>query len=177
MKPSGNYYRDLEAVQRMASFKTLPAQESNSRGGKHRKKVQQGIKDDGREAIDDKLHTPPTNPLPLGGSQENEEFEFWTLPPIPKLKCDRDTAIQAFVSLNKTFDDKNLSGGFSNSDEAMAARDIVEEAFGDLCATHGKLAAATDGSWIDIACTNLPIWMTTKRTRKRKKRSPMPECS
>ena len=79
-----------------------------------------------------------------------------------QLQCDRDVAIQAFVSLNKTFDIKNLGGGFSNSDEARAARNVVDKAFKCLCATHGKLVAETHGSWIDIAAYK-PAYMDDHR--------------
>ena len=50
----------------------------------------------------------------------------------------------------------------------MAARDTVEEAFGDLCATHGKLAAVTGGSWIDIAVYR-PTYMDNYKAHKKKK--------
>ena len=101
------------------------------------KEVQRGFGDDGRAATGNGLHTPPTDPLLLGRSMESGEVGLWTPPSIPRLQHDRDAAIQAFVTLNKTFDIKNLGGGFSNSGEARAARNTVDKVFVKLCATHG----------------------------------------
>ena len=78
--------------------------------------------------------------------KKSREFELWTPPFIPRLQHNRDAAIQAFVTLNKTFDTKNLGGGFNNSGEARAVRNAVDKAFENLCMAHGELAAATDGS-------------------------------
>ena len=43
----GSYSRDLEAMQRMASSDTLPAQESNAEGDNYHEEVRDGIGHDG----------------------------------------------------------------------------------------------------------------------------------
>ena len=84
-----------------------------------------------------------------------------------KLQHERNMAIQVFVSWNENYNTKNLRLGFENSDEAQDARDIVDKAFANLCVTHGKFAAATEGSWIDITAYK-PEYMDDMKAYKKK---------
>ena len=72
------------------------------------------------------------------------------------------------MTLNKIFDIQNLGGRFDNSDEARAVKKLVEKAFEKLCATHGEFAAATGGSWIDIA-EYKPVHMDDMTAQEKKK--------
>ena len=132
------------------------------------KEVQRGFRDDGRAATGDGLHTPSVNPLLLEEDKESVEMGLWVPPSIPWLRRERDMAIQAFITLNETFNLQNLGGKFNNFDEAWAARKAVDKAFEKLCAIHGEFVAATEGSWIDITVYK-PAHMDDVTAYKKKK--------
>ena len=79
-----------------------------------------------------------------------------------------NTALKVFITTNKAFDNKNLSTGFNNSGEATAARNLVGDAFDNLCASHGELAAVAGGSWAGIAGYK-PGYMNDYEALKKKK--------
>ena len=80
----------------------------------------------------------------------------------------KNAALKIFLTLSKSFDEKNLKMGFANSVEARAARDKVDEAFGNLCIANGELAAAIGGSWADIA-EYKPAYMGDYEALRKKK--------
>ena len=67
------------------------------------------------------------------------------------LRRKKDADLKTFMTINKSFDDKIIGKKLINSNEAIAARNAVDEAFNNLCASHGEFAAATEGSWAEIA--------------------------
>ena len=118
----------------MASFNTLPAQESSAGGGNHREEVQYGIGHDGREENG------------AGGVEQRDRSVttgLWTPPSIPRLQHNRDTAIEMFVILNRNFDIRSRRLVFANSDVVMAERKLVDKVFENLCVSNGELAAVT----------------------------------
>ena len=124
-------------MQRMASSDTLPAQESNSGGGDYSEEAWYGIGHDGREE----------RRASGGVRRYRPEMLMPQIPPsfIYLLRRKRDAVLKVFITVDKAFDDKNLGEGFSSSDEAIAARNIVDNAFDNLCMSNGALAAASGG--------------------------------
>ena len=114
---SYSYSRDPEAAQRITRYDMLPAQKSGIGDNNYREEMQRGFRDDGRMATGE-LHMSPTDPLLSKRGKESEEDGLWIPPSIPWLRCERDAAIQAFVTLNETFNIQNLGGEFDNFDEA-----------------------------------------------------------
>ena len=79
----------------------------------------------------------------------------------------RDAAIEVFQKENKAFNDKLLAREFNNSTEALTAREIVGEAFDQLCEMHAELVAAKGGTWFEIARYK-PAFMTDEKAHKKK---------
>ena len=128
MEFSGSYNRDMETKQRMIGSNILPVQENNAKGGNYRREMQYGIGHDGREMSR------------AGGEEQRDRSPMvrsQTSHSIFLLQRKKNVALKVFITADKTFDDKNIGGGFNSSNEAMAARDVVDDAFDNLCAIHG----------------------------------------
>ena len=147
----------MDTVLKMDTFSVVPAQESDA-GGEVAEDLQRGSSDDGRkDAI-------ATGGEVQGGRLGSADLE--TPPAADLLLRRRNVAIQVFEAVDKAFDKKLLAGGFEDSLDVLAAHEVVEEKFDHLCETHGELAAATGGTWIDIA-TYKPASMNHDKALKK----------
>ena len=130
MEFEDNYYsHELAAVRRMISSSAFRTQGNNAGSGYYREKVQQEIDHNGR--VENKV----------GGEERHDKSQ--TLHAIFMLQRNKNAALKVFVTINKAFDDKIIGEGFNNSSEAVAARNSVDDAFDNLCASHGELATVT----------------------------------